>query len=112
MEQVFFNVPLTKLEPIFKRWMKEVQSEWHPQSNPSKELPETPIPIKEAAQFLNLTVPTMYSKVSKGEVPVTKRGKRLYFFRSELLKYLKEGRKKTNAEIEAEVDVYLSKSKK
>jgi hypothetical protein len=27
IEQVFFNVPLSKLEPIFKRWVKEAQAE-------------------------------------------------------------------------------------
>ena len=83
-----------------------------PKQAENTELPETPIPIQEAAQFLNLTVPTMYSKVSKGEVPVTKRGKRLYFFRSELLGYLKVGRIKSNTEIEAEAEAYLSNNKK
>ena len=48
--------------------------------------------IQEAAEFLSLTVPTMYSKVSKGELPVMKRSKRLYFSRTELLEYLKQGR--------------------
>ena len=76
------------------------------------QLPESPIFIQEAAQVLGVTVPTMYSKVSKGELPVTKRGKRLYFFRSELLKYLKEGRKKSNAEIEEEAETYLLNTKK
>ena len=47
--------------------------------------------IQEAAEFLSLTVPTMYSKVSKGELPVMKRSKRLYFSRTELLEYLKQG---------------------
>jgi hypothetical protein len=51
----------------------------------------------------------MYSKVSKGELPVMKRSKRLYFSRTELLAYLKSGRKKTNTEIEAEADAYLKK---
>lgn len=73
---------------------------------------ETPISISEAAGFLNLSVPTLYSKVSRGELPVMKRGKRLYFSRAELLAYLKAGRKKSNAEIEAEADQYLLKSKK
>ncbi len=82
------------------------------QEHPPTPLPENPIHIQDAAQFLGLSVPTMYSKVSKGEVPVTKRGKRLYFFRSELLKYLKEGRKKSNAEIEAEAEAYFSNNKK
>jgi excisionase family DNA binding protein len=74
--------------------------------------PEQLLTIQEAAEFLRLTVPTMYSKVSKGELPVMKRGKRLYFSRNELLEYLKEGRKKSNAEIEQEAKAYLSNNKK
>ena len=72
---------------------------------------EQPLTIQEAAGFLSLTVPTMYSKVSKGEVPVMKRGKRLYFSRADLNDYLKGGRKKTNAEIEAEASEFLVKRK-
>jgi excisionase family DNA binding protein len=68
--------------------------------------------ITEAAEFLSLTVPTMYSKVSKGELPVMKRSKRLYFSRTELLEYLKDGRKKSNAEIEQEAKAYLLNNKK
>ena len=68
--------------------------------------------VQEAAQFLNLTVPTIYSKVSKGELPVMKRSKRLYFSSTELMEYLKEGRKKSNAEIEQEAETYLSNNRK
>ena len=74
--------------------------------------PEQLLTIQEAAEFLSLTVPTMYSKVSKGELPVMKRSKRLYFSRTELLGYLKDGRKKSNAEIEAEAKAYLLNTKK
>ncbi len=74
--------------------------------------PEQLLTIQEAAEFLSLTVPTMYSKVSKGELPVMKRSKRLYFSRTELLDYLKEGRRKTNAEIEQEAKAYLLNNKK
>lgn len=81
------------------------------QTQPSQ-LPESPIFTKEAAEFIGVAVPTMYSKVSKGEIPVSKRGKRLYFFHSELLQYLKEGRKKSNSEIKAEVDELLTKKSK
>jgi len=73
------------------------------------ETPEKLIIIQEAAQLLNLSVPTIYSKVSKGELPVMKRGKRLYFSNIELMQYLKAGRKKTTSEIVAEADDYLSK---
>lgn len=51
--------------------------------------------IKEAAEFLNLTVPTLYSKCSRGELPFMKRSKRLYFSSVELMEYLKAGRKNT-----------------
>ncbi|MDA9835759.1 helix-turn-helix domain-containing protein [Flavobacteriales bacterium] len=68
--------------------------------------------VQEAAQFLNLTVPTIYSKVSKRELPVMKRGKRLYFSNIELMEYLKGGKRKSNAELEDEAKAYLSNNKK
>ena len=68
--------------------------------------------VKQASELLNLSVPTLYSKVSKGELPVMKRGKRLYFSRTELIEYLKAGKRKSSAEIEAEADAYLLNSKK
>ncbi|WHF51852.1 helix-turn-helix domain-containing protein [Chryseobacterium gotjawalense] len=76
------------------------------------EQPEQFLTIQQAAAFLNLSVPTMYSKVSKRELPVMKRSKRLYFSLTELTEYLRNGKKKTSAEIEAEADLYLSKNKK
>ena len=94
-------------ERVTANILKAVQN-----NNPTTEQPEQLLTIQEAAQFLNLTVPTMYSKVSKGELPVMKRSKRLYFSRTELLEYLKEGRKKSNAEIEAEAESYLLNNKK
>lgn len=82
-----------------------------PQTVDTTDQPEKLLTIQEAAEFLSLTVPTMYSKVSKGELPVMKRAKRLYFSRTELLDYLKQGRKKTNAEIEAGANDYLINKK-
>ena len=65
--------------------------------------------VQEAADFLSLTKATIYSKVSRGELPFMKRSKRLYFSSTELLEYIKVGRKMTNAEIEAEAETYLKK---
>jgi len=67
--------------------------------------------IEEAAEFLHLSKPTLYSKVSRGELPVMKRSKRLYFSQLELLDYLKKGRKKTNDDIGNEADTYLNDKK-
>jgi excisionase family DNA binding protein len=83
-----------------------------PKTAETNERPEQLLTIQEAADFMSLTVPTMYSKVSKGELPVMKRSKRLYFSRTELLEYLKDGRKKSNTEIEQEARAYLMKNKR
>lgn len=76
------------------------------------EKPEQLLTVQEASQFLNLSVPTIYSKVSRNELPVMKRSKRLYFSSIDLMEYVKEGRKKSNTEIEAEAQAYLSNNKK
>lgn len=76
------------------------------------EQPEQLLTIQEAANLLHLTVPTIYTKHSKGELPnVCKRGKRLYFSKQSLLDWVKEGRKKSSAEIDAEAEAYLSNKK-
>ena len=107
MEQVFFNVPISKLEPIIKRWIKETLTEIQPKKDDPTDQPDQLLTVQEAADFLKLTVPTIYSKVSRGELPVMKRSKRLYFSSKELVDYLKEGRRKSNAEIEAQAESYL-----
>jgi excisionase family DNA binding protein len=68
--------------------------------------------IQEASEFLKLSVPTLYSKVSRNEIPYMKRSKRLYFSSTQLMDYIKQGRKKTDAEIQAEADNYLSNKRK
>lgn len=99
------NQLFNKLEQIEK--LLQEKSKQHPTEQQDKLLT-----VKETAELLHLTVPTIYSKVSRKELPVMKRGKRLLFSRLELLAYLKEGRKKTNAEIEAAAETYLSENKK
>ena len=76
-----------------------------------KDQAEQFLTIQEVSKFLNLSVPTIYSKTSKGELPVMKRGKRLYFSKQDLIKYLQAGRKKSFAEVEAEAAAYLSNNK-
>lgn len=58
-----------------------------------------PLSIQEASKFLNLSVATIYSKISRGELPVNKRGKKLYFLKEELFEYIKAGRRPSNSEI-------------
>lgn len=68
--------------------------------------------IQQAAEFLNLSVPTLYSKSHSRTIPVSRKGKRLYFSRQELTDWVKSGKKRTVLEIEAEAENYLSNKKK
>jgi len=65
--------------------------------------------VSEAAVFLRLSVPTIYTMISKGRIPVIKRSKRCYFLKVDLVNYLKQGRKKSNKEIALEADAYGKK---
>ncbi len=67
--------------------------------------------IKEAADFLHLTVATCYTKVSRRELPVMKKTRRLYFSKADLIKWLQQGRRKTNEEIEQQATDYLTSKK-
>lgn len=68
--------------------------------------------VEQTAEFLNLSVPTIYGKVHRRELPVMKQGNRLYFSKFELLDYLKKGRQQTIQEIEDEAGSYLLNHKK
>jgi excisionase family DNA binding protein len=81
-----------------------------PKQEPQEQIDE-PITIPEIAKVLQLAIPTVYSKISKGELPIFKRGKRVYSTHKLIMDYLKEGRIKTNSEIEAEADAYLANKK-
>jgi excisionase family DNA binding protein len=49
--------------------------------------------LPEAAEFLNLSKPTIYRHVSARSIPFHKQGSRLYFIEVELLEWVKSGRK-------------------
>lgn len=114
MEQVltFDKLPeavtmLTKEVSELKRLLIEKQEQ------PTPDQPEQLLTIDEVATLLHLTKPTVYSKVSKNELPgVCKQGKRLYFDRQTIIDWIKQGRKKSNAEIEQEAKAYFLNNKK
>jgi excisionase family DNA binding protein len=58
------------------------------------------------------TKPTVYGWVNDGTIPVHKGCKKLRFLKSEIDNWLKQGRKKTLAEIANEADKYLTKKKR
>src|SRR5690606_34112661 len=68
--------------------------------------------VKQAAEFLNLTVPTLYGKVHRREIPFMKRSKRLYFSQESLMEYIKKGRVPALDEIAEIAEQHLTNNKK
>jgi excisionase family DNA binding protein len=77
-------------------------------TNTVKPIPQDEfLSVQEAASFLKLAVPTIHTMVSRAEIPANKAGKKLYFSKDELTDWIKQGRKKTAKELQADADNYL-----
>ena len=60
--------------------------------------------VADVSKFLNLSVSTIYSKVCRREIPLSKKGKRIYFCRNELIEWIKSGRVLTYTEIKSDIE--------
>lgn len=72
---------------------------------------EEPIDVQTAAKLLNLSLPSLYRKTHHREIPHCKRGNRLYFFQTELIKWVESGKILSQREVEIAADRF-SKNKK
>ena len=82
------QVQLTKIEELILSSNKK-----------SENCNDQPLNVEQCAEFLNLTKSTVYSMVSRGQLPHIKKGKRVYFFKETLLDYLQEGSVQTSQSI-------------
>ena len=60
-----------------------------------KEEPEAPIDIDEVASLVGKEKGTIYNLVSQGKFPVRKAGGKLYFFKSEVIQFIRDAKRKT-----------------
>ena len=110
---VLISLPIEDLQTVIIDCVNSCLRNNKQESKTPTDHPEQLLPIDEVATLLHLTKPTVYSKVSKNELPgVCKQGKRLYFDRQTIIDWIKQGRKKSNAEIEQEAKAYLLNNKK
>jgi len=56
--------------------------------------------------------PTVYAWIGQRSIPYHKKGKKLMFLKSEIDSWLKEGRRKTAAEIQAEAEQFVISNRK
>lgn len=81
-------------------------------STPSTPLEEElPIGINELSGILDKAPQTIYGLVNRKKIPYHKQGKKLYFFKSEILQWIKIG-KESKASVQDKVDSFLETSRK
>jgi len=95
-QQIIFNFSEEELLEIFKKGMREVLME--NSSSPASDLKEI-LNIDEASKFIMLAKQTIYGMTSNRQIPFMKRGKKLFFRRSELQQWLFNSKKQTNEEL-------------
>ena len=63
--------------------------------------------VEQISEFLNISISTVYDKTSKNLIPHKKHGKKLYFIRAEIEKWILGGSVKTSEDIDAEANIEL-----
>ena len=111
MENVIFTqLSIPEIRQLFRQEL-ETYFATQKQGNTNQLEPEQLLTVQQAAELLNLSVPTLYGYTQRAEIPVCKRGKRLYFSKQSLFEWIKDGRKKTLAETASEAEQYLKTKK-
>ena len=108
---VFTQLTIPEIREILREELTKVLAENNNVNLTNKEKEEI-LNIKQVSELLNLAVPTLYSFTSKNILPHFKQGKKLYFKRSELLKWVEEGKIKSKAEIENDATTYINSKKR
>ena len=87
------QLSINEFKSLIRIWVKEALFELQQVNTGSTEKDNKFLTINEASSLLGLVPVTIYKKVSAGELPALKRGKRLYFEKETLLKYIQDNQK-------------------
>jgi len=101
--------PFEEISERFDRLEKLIESKKSEAPAPET---DTWFNLSELCQYLpdKPAKPTVYSYVQNRKIPFHKKGKALFFLKSEIDLYLKSGRRRTSTEISAEADQYFTTS--
>ncbi|WNH07664.1 helix-turn-helix domain-containing protein [Thalassobellus suaedae] len=77
----------------------------------TKDQTDDPKSIEEIEKLTGYTKPTLYGYCQKNTIPHHKKNGRLFFFKSEIIDWIKQGKRKTITEVGVETDTLLSKKK-
>jgi excisionase family DNA binding protein len=63
--------------------------------------------VEDTLLYLNLAKPTLYRMTANNELPFIKKSRKIYFHRTDLEKWLLEGKQKTRAEMQIEATEFI-----
>ncbi len=107
MEQSFLiSVTMDELKTFIKSAVKEAVREDTKENKTGFGSMDEVLDVKQAAGYLKLKVATLYEKTCKRRIPHFKKGKKLYFRMQELDSWLKEGKVRTQSDLETEAANY------
>ena len=107
MEEIIFTrLTVSEMRLLFREELQEVLAQLPPvEGVPQEDLLTT----RGACQLLNIAISTLYGLVHQQAIPCMKRGRRLYFSKKELTKWVAQGRKPTQAELAAQAQAFLER---
>jgi excisionase family DNA binding protein len=109
MELKFEDIPQAIGELLKKIDSIEVLlSELKPQPRKNEGL----LTIQQVSELIHLQVPTIYAYVHKKEIPFSKKGKRLYFSKPEILEWINQGKNKSFSQVKEDVEYFLNSKRK
>ena len=108
MKKQFFMLTEDEIENLVERITNNLKKSYESQNRIQE---NEFLTIDEAAKLVKLSKPTLYGLVHKKSIPYSKKGKRLYFQKSELLDWIKSGKTETRSSLENKADQYLSKNR-
>lgn len=113
-EQVLFSLPLERLEPIFKGWVRDVVRETSRLTESSRPTFPDKLSKDQALDFLTengfpTTSGNLYKMTANNEIPCARIGKRLIFSKTDLLNWI-EYRSVSKTDSIAKTAMMVSKS--
>ena len=93
METVFLSLTKSDFQDLIAETVNSCLKHNQPTNTPQQPTDEL-LTVQDAAKFLSLSVVTIYGLIHKAEIPCMKRSKRVYFSKTDLIEYLKQGKKR------------------
>lgn len=105
------QIPTTdEIRSAVRAELSDFFSNFHLQPQPEAE--EIGRGAEFASRITGKAVPTIYSLCHERKIPHSKQGKDLYFSKTELLKWLRDGKRKTQSELALEAENFSTEKSK